>query len=108
MSDNDELEFYEVIAKVRDFHYAIAETYDKFVQTKAKAVTKDYDPEKIHWTPAQGERGPYQKSDDVNSPEYKALLKDLAAHGGKLQHLDYFYWTFQNGSTIGRKAAWKK
>lgn len=75
-------------------------------QTNPKTETKQsYDPEKIKWTKAEGANGPYERSEDINSLDHKTLLKDLAAHKGKLQVNGLFYWTFQNGYTIGRKTA---
>lgn len=62
-----------------------------------------FDPSKIKWKEAQGARGLYERSEDVNSLEFKAMLKDLVSHSGKMQRNGYFYWTFQNGSTVGRK-----
>ena len=62
-----------------------------------------WDPAKIVWTRAEGNKGPYERSEDVNSYDFKALVKDLSAHDSKLTRGDYFFWLFQNGSTVGRK-----
>jgi len=62
-----------------------------------------WDPAKIKWTQAQGTRGPFEVSDDINNPEFKAMLKDLAAHQGRITREGYFYWTYPNGATVGRK-----
>lgn len=62
-----------------------------------------WDPAKIKWTQAEGAKGPFERSEDVDSVDFKAMLKDLAAHGGRLQCEGKFYWVFQNGSTVGRK-----
>jgi len=62
-----------------------------------------WDPTKIKWEQAEGNRGTYERSEDVNSLDFKVLLKDLAAHQGRLFRGTYFYWTFQNGTTVGRK-----
>ncbi|MEM3479165.1 MAG: hypothetical protein QXV74_03885 [Candidatus Bathyarchaeia archaeon] len=62
-----------------------------------------WDPDKIEWRKAEGFKGEYERSEDVDNPEFKALLKDLAAHGGKLTRNGWFYWTFKNGCTVGRK-----
>jgi hypothetical protein len=63
----------------------------------------EWDPAKIRWEKAEGKKGEYERSEDINNPEFKALLKDLASHGGKLTRDGIFYWTFRNGSTVGRK-----
>lgn len=62
-----------------------------------------WDPSKIQWTQANGPSGSYERSEDVNSLDFKALLKDLEAHNGKLTHADYFYWKFSKSAVIGRK-----
>ncbi len=62
-----------------------------------------WNPDKIKWEKAQGSKGEFERSEDVNNPEFKALLKDLANHNGKLTRNGWFYWTFKNGSTVGRK-----
>jgi hypothetical protein len=72
-------------------------------QPPVSKVSKNYDVEKIAWTEAEGTSGPYQRSEDINSLDHKALLKDLAAHKRKFRRAGFFYWTFQNGYTIGRK-----
>jgi len=62
-----------------------------------------WDSTKIQWVEAEGQAGPYEKSDDINNRDFKAMLKDLGEHQGKLTRGDYFYWTFTNGATVGRK-----
>lgn len=62
-----------------------------------------WDPAGIKWESAEGSKGPYERSEDVNNPEFKAMLKDLAAHNGRITREGCFYWTFKNGSTVGRK-----
>lgn len=62
-----------------------------------------WNPDKIKWEQVEGPKGPYEKSEDVNNLDFKAMLKDLADHKGKLQRNPYFYWTFENGTTVGRK-----
>ena len=69
---------------------------------QAKGVEK-WDQSKIRWEKTEGGSGPYERSEDVNNLEFKAMLKDLAAHGGKMMHDGFFYWTFKNGATVGRK-----
>jgi hypothetical protein len=62
-----------------------------------------WDPEKIKWEETEGSSGPYQRSEDISNPDFKAMLKDLQAHNGKLTREGWFYWVFQSGTTVGRK-----
>lgn len=96
-------QLYEALAKMRDFHQGIAEALDNLIQQTSETVLKEYDPEKIKWQDKNGQKGPYQASDDVNNPEFKALLKDLADHKGFITFKGFQYWVFQNGSTIARR-----
>ncbi|MCW4046857.1 MAG: hypothetical protein NWE99_04765 [Candidatus Bathyarchaeota archaeon] len=78
----------------------------KQLYKEAKGINDEkpaWNPEKIKWEPTEGASGPYERSEDVNSLDFKALLKDLAAHQCKLSKNGYFYWTFRNGYTVGRK-----
>jgi len=43
------------------------------------------------------------RSEDVDNPEFKAMVRDLANHDGKLTRNGYFYWLFPNRKTVGRK-----
>jgi len=66
-------------------------------------AVSDWDPDKIKWEDAEGSSGQYQRSEDANNPEFKAMLKDLQAHNGKMTRDGWFYWVFKNGATVGRK-----
>jgi len=70
-----------------------------------KGVTPkpSWNPDKIKWVQAEGSSGPYERSEDVNNPEFKAMLKDLAQHNGRLSREGRFYWVFRSGSVVGRK-----
>lgn len=70
---------------------------------RIKAVKVGWDPDAIKWEKAEGTKGAYERSEDVNNPEFKAMLGDLASHDGKLTQNGYFYWVFKNGTTVGRK-----
>jgi len=78
-------------------------SFKKRLAVEKGVTAPSWNPEKIKWEPAKGQSGPYERSDDINNPEFKAMLKDLAAHHGRLTRNGYFYWTFKNGSTVGRK-----
>lgn len=62
-----------------------------------------WNPDAIKWEKAEGWKGEYERSEDVNNPQFKAMLRDLAQHNGKLTRNGMFYWVFKNGSTVGRK-----
>ena len=70
---------------------------------RIKEAKIGWEPDQIKWEDAQGTSGPYQRSEDINNPEFKAMLKELQAHNGKLTKEGWFYWVFQNGTTVGRK-----
>jgi hypothetical protein len=67
----------------------------------AKKVS--WNPSKIKWTQEEGSKGPFEKSKDVDSLDFKNLIKDLNAHGGKLYKDGWFIWLYQNGAAVGRK-----
>ena len=62
-----------------------------------------WNPDKIKWEKAEGSKGEFEKSEDFDNPEFKAMLKDLAQHNGRLTREGYFYWVYKNGATVGRK-----
>jgi len=99
MSENDTaltalLEFLNAVEA------GIATTKHLISETKKGAVQN---PENIKWEQTQGNRGTYERSSDINNPNFKALLKELASHEGRMTRNGYFYWAFKNGSHIGRK-----
>ncbi|MGB9841279.1 MAG: hypothetical protein ACPLKZ_00985 [Candidatus Bathyarchaeales archaeon] len=65
--------------------------------------SQNWNPAKIKWEKAQGAKGEFEKSEDMDNSDFKALIKDLAAHDGKLSRDGYFYWLYRNGATVGRK-----
>lgn len=95
----------DFVVKLRDAAYMIADACEEYLEKMAPDQTKgsSWNPERIKWMQAEGSSGPYEKSEDVNSLDFKEMLKDLAAHSGKFFRDGYFYWTFQNGATVGRK-----
>jgi len=62
-----------------------------------------WDSNKIKWVQAEGTSGPYERSEDVDSLDFKECLKDLEQHQGKLSRDGYFYWRFAKSPIIGRK-----
>jgi hypothetical protein len=92
-----------VIIALLEFLDAVEAGVSAAKQRIKEAKLPNWDPDKIKWEDAEGSSGQYQRSEDSNNPEFKAMLKDLQAHKGKLTRNGYFYWIFKNGSTIGRK-----
>jgi hypothetical protein len=62
-----------------------------------------WNPNAIKWERVRGPKGEFERSEDVNSVDFKALMKDLAAHDGKLTRDGWFYWSFPKKAVIGRK-----
>jgi len=63
---------------------------------------------KIKWTEEEGFRGKYERSEDFDNLDFKAMLKNLQEHNGTMWQSGYFYWVFTNGTTVGRKKKEKK
>jgi len=78
-------------------------SFKKRLNVEKDITSLSWNPEKIKWDQADGKNGPYERSEDVNNPEFKTMLKDLTRHGGKLTRNGWFYWTFKNGLVVGRK-----
>jgi hypothetical protein len=62
-----------------------------------------WNPEEIKWEPAEGSKGPFERSEDINSADFKVMLKDIQQHKGKLSRGGYYYWAFTGGAIVGRK-----
>ena len=73
------------------------------IQKEAQKEKPKWATSKIKWEEKEGPKGKFERSEDVNNPDFKALVKDLAEHKGKLTHEGYFIWLFENGTTIGKK-----
>lgn len=69
-----------------------------FRQRLKKRKIEPWNANKIKWNKAEGSKGPYERSEDLNNLEFKAMLKELASHNGKLRREGYFYWLFKNGA----------
>ena len=65
--------------------------------------TWSWDPNKIQWREDEGFKGPYERSEDVNNVEFKAMLKDIQDHKGSLWRDGYYYWAFEKSAIVGRK-----
>lgn len=92
----------ELLPLIKDFVGVKVES-SKVTESKPGDRTWNWSPEKISWAKAQGTKGEYERSEDVNSLDFKSMLKDLAEHKGTLTRDNVFYWVFKNGSVVGRK-----
>ncbi len=108
---NNEDQHIEVVESIMDFCNAVeAAVVNLRLQLEGKQAKPKslWDPRLIEWVLAEGEKGPYERSEDVNSLQFKELLKDLAKHDGKFFRNGYFYWAFKNGHVVGRKKSVKR
>jgi len=85
---------------LRDAAQLIADAANEQLE---KVVPSEWNPEKIKWKEAQGTKGPYERADPQATPNFKAMLADLKAHGGRLTRNHLFYWVFRDQATVGRK-----
>jgi len=96
----NEEETLEILADIGDALEALGVQIKQRIRDK---VGVGWDPNKVKWEQAEGSKGSYERSEDVNNKEFKEMVKDLAAHGGRMTHEGFFYWLFENGVTVGRK-----
>jgi hypothetical protein len=105
--------YYELEAEVEDEHQielakgSIEALLDGWLRgesiTQAEKPKSSWDPSKIKWTEAEGSHGRYERSEDVNSLDFKELMKDLEQHNDKLSRDGFFFWKFEKSAIIGRK-----
>jgi hypothetical protein len=94
----------EFMVKLHDAACLIVDATEAYLKNHEKEDKKwTWNPEKLVWTDKTGQKGPFQLAEDVNNPDFKLLLSDLADHGEHLSRDGYFYWTMQNGAAVGRK-----
>jgi len=95
----------ESLVKLRDAFRMASEAIDEYVDSMAPKEVAGFtwNPDKIKWVMAEGTSGPYERSEDVNSIDFKELIKDLEVHNGKLSRNGFFYWKFVKSPIIGRK-----
>ena len=100
----------ELLADLRNHHQAMAESIDAFLSYLGQKIEEkwNWNPNKIKWVQETGFKGPYerypakdQKSEATD--DYKRMLEDLKARGGKVTRDGLFYWVFEDASTVGRK-----
>ena len=109
MSDEDFINFIEDFTDfLNGLEASIVKMRMQIEKLTGSEARPKWNPDKIKWEKAEGWKGSYERSEDVNNPEFKAMLKDLAQHGGKLTRDSHFYWVFKNGSVVGRKKRERK
>ncbi|MCJ7635833.1 hypothetical protein MUP77_26010 [Candidatus Bathyarchaeota archaeon] len=72
-------------------------------QPQGQTTSWTWNPEKVHWTEKEGPKGVFQLAEDINNPDFKAMLKDLQEHKEHLFREGMFYWMMNNGAAVGRK-----
>lgn len=92
---------------LKQFKTEIARIIGVFEEEKFKEKWS-WSPEKIKWVETEGFRGKYERYPGIeekaeSTSDYKALLEDLKRHNGKLTREGWFYWLFEDASTVGRK-----
>lgn len=94
----------ERLKSLEDWRDAVIQAMVQAPQQKQQQEQRQWtwSPDKIKWTQDVGTKGPYERSEDINNTEFKAMLKDLQEHKGKLNREGRFYWIFKSGSTVGR------
>ena len=60
------------------------DSIEEYLEKISPADQPAWDPSKIAWSQAEGPSGPYERSEDVNNSEFRAMLKDIQDHDGKL------------------------
>ena len=105
----NEERYIELVESVIDFCNgleALAVNLRRQVQGFAKGGGPprwNWNPDKIQWYAAEGFKGKYERSEDLNNLQFKVMLKNLAEHEGTLTREGLFYWVFKNGAVVGRK-----
>lgn len=97
MSDDD-----VALLALTDFLNAV-EVGIQDARQRIKDVKVGWDPNLVLWEKAEGSRGEYERAEEVDNPEFKAMVKDLEAHQGTLTREGYFYWKFDRADVVGRK-----
>lgn len=97
----------DFLVRLRDASAMILDACETRLDALAPAEVRDIDLTKIKWESMKGDKGPYEKSSDVDNTEHKRLLEYLAKHEGKVTFQGFFIWQFTNSQSIGRKPARK-
>ncbi|MEM3880907.1 MAG: hypothetical protein QXD19_04080 [Candidatus Bathyarchaeia archaeon] len=88
---------------LNDLEASIAKMKQQIAKLVGAQSAYSWNSQAIRWEKAKGERGEYERCSDVENADFKALVKDLEAHDGKLTRDGFFYWLFSDGSAVGRK-----
>lgn len=67
--------------------------------------------ENIRWTEQHGAKGPFdvaRPEDNVDGPDFKALMSNIQKNGGKMTKEGHFFSIMQDGVSIGMWAAREK
>jgi hypothetical protein len=102
--EDEKIEQFEAWNRLGDLFSSVSDLCYKQAATHRKAEAK-IDLNKIAWAPATGPKGAYEKTDDVNSPDYKKLRQELVNHKGVMRLDGFLIWIFENGVVARRKEA---
>jgi hypothetical protein len=101
--------FAQYLASIRDRKENEVEEINKILRTiyqdaVPQEKTSERDHEQIKWIQCEGPRGPYERAEQQDTPQFQLLLNDLEQAGGKLHRDGYFCWKFNTEQPIvGRK-----
>lgn len=93
----------KLLVDIRNGFQSCVEAIDAHLNFLSKVVLCEWDPTKFKWIQLEGPRGLYEKIHSQDNEDFTAMLQDLKAHDGKLTRDNYFYWLFQDQTTVGRK-----
>ena len=94
--------------QIQDGIDALRADHTSIMQTQGPAPNEveplEWDPNKIVWEKAVSRKSgsQYDRSDNMNNPDFRSMREDLERQGGKLTRDGMFYWNFDNSTTVGR------
>ncbi len=98
----------EFAVKLRDGAQMIVDACVEYLEAMGppRRSKHDWDPNQIKWEhdPApDNPKGSFEKTSDVNNPEFKAMVQDLNTHNKFTRRDGYQYWLYQSDAQVGRR-----
>ena len=83
---------------------SIMKYLDQKIPSSGEVEPLEWDPNKIVWekTVSRKSGNQYDRSDNMNNPDFRSMREDLERQGGKLTRDNMFYWNFDNSTVVGR------